>query len=331
MNVNFDPAVVTAFLRRILTELRESRLWPFAAVLVVAIAAVPFVLTNSSSPQPVAQAPQGAPPPSQATSLPAIDVQTTPSQSRLPGRGRDPFAQQASGTSPTTSTTTATAPSSTAAGVAGSSSTTGSSVPRVTSVGAGTGGTVSLPTATNTTPPSITQSSKPTPTLSTLKPTQSYHVTLAITNSSGGVDTIDPLERLAVLPSDQQPLLVELGVLQEGKRVLFVVEPGTVVSGPGVCTPGPIDCEILSLGQDQTEGISSNSGNGAVQGPLFAVTGITADGHPSVAAADKARNAESTAGRALLDKSTLGALSLFQYEPSVGAVVDLRNLTVGGS
>jgi hypothetical protein len=327
MNVNFDFTVVTAVARRVLTELREKRLWPFAVGLVVAIAAVPFVLSNSSSPPPLAQAPQGTPPPSPATSLPAIDVQTTPSNSRLTGRGRDPFSQQASGTTPTTSTPTSTASSRAAAGVAGSTSATGSSVPRVT----GTGATVTPPTATSTTPPSITQSSKPTPTLATLKPTQSYHVTLAITNSSGGLDTIDSVERLSALPSDQQPRLVELGVLQGGKRVLFVVEPGTIVSGPGVCTPGPIDCEILSLGQDQTEGISSNSGNGAVQGPLFAVTGITADDHPSVAAADKAREAESAAGRALLDNSTLRGLSLFQYKPSVGAVVDLRNLTVGGS
>jgi hypothetical protein len=40
---------------------------------------------------------------------------------------------------------------------------------------------------------------------------------------------------------------------------------------------------------------------------------------------------ESAAGRRLLSTSTLSALSLFQYEPSLGAVVDLRNLTVGGS
>jgi hypothetical protein len=331
MNVNFDFTVVTAFARRVLTELRENRLWPLAVGLVVAIAAVPFILTNSASPSPVAQAPQGTPPASQATSLPAIDVQTTPSNSRLTGRGRDPFAQQASGSSPTTSTTTATASSSATAGVAGSAATTGSTVPRITGAGAGTGATVTPPTATSTTPPSITESSKPTPTLAILKPTQSYHVTLAITNSSGGLDTIDPLERLSVLPSDQQPLLVELGVLQGGKRALFVVEPGTIVSGPGVCTPGPIDCEILSLAQDQTEGISSNSGNGVVQGPLFAITGITADNYSSVAAADKARQAESAAGRALVDKSTLSALSLFRYEPNVGAIVDLRNLTVGGN
>jgi hypothetical protein len=152
-------------------------------------------------------------------------------------------------------------------------------------------------------------------------------VTLSITNPSGGVAAVDPLKRLSLLPSDHQPLLIDLGVLQGGQRVLFAVQPGTVVNGPGTCTPGPIDCEILSLGQNQTESISSANGPGT----SFAVTGITVQQYASAAAANQARLAESAAGRDLLSHSTLSALSLFQYQPSVGALVDLRNLTVGGS
>ena len=63
----------------------------------------------------------------------------------------------------------------------------------------------------------------------------------------------------------------------------------------------------------------------------FAVTGITAAEHSSAAAASKARHAVSKAGRDLLSKSSLSALSLFQYQASIGAVVDLRDLTVGGN
>lgn len=152
---------------------------------------------------------------------------------------------------------------------------------------------------------------------------------MAITNSAGGVDTVDPLARLSAIPDKQQPLLVELGVLRGGKRVLFAVQPGTVVAGPGACTPGPIDCEILSLGQDQTEAISSHDSGAHA---LFAITGVTALNHSSAALASLARHAASSAGRAVLDSSSssLPALSLFKYEPSVGAIVDLRDLTVGG-
>ncbi|MBV8217885.1 MAG: hypothetical protein JO325_05440, partial [Solirubrobacterales bacterium] len=146
----------------------------------------------------------------------------------------------------------------------------------------------------------------------------------------GGVNTIDPLERLSILPSKQEPMLVELGVLQGGHSVLFAVEPSTVVSGAGTCTPGPIDCEILSLNPGQQEGISKQTPSGSSPVALFSVNSVTVDNHPSVAAANAARQDASSVGRELLNESPLNAISLFQYDPSVGAVVDLRNLTVGG-
>ncbi len=103
------------------------------------------------------------------------------------------------------------------------------------------------------------------------------------------------------------------------------------MAGPGVCTPGPIDCEILSLGQDQTEEVAARTGSlGYSEAALFAITGITAADYPSAAAADRARRSASATGRALIDKSTYPTLSLFQYEPSLGSVLDLRNLKVGG-
>jgi hypothetical protein len=156
-------------------------------------------------------------------------------------------------------------------------------------------------------------------------------VALAITNSKGGIDTTDPLTRLSPIPSAQQPLLVELGVARGGDRVLFAVQPNAVPTGPGVCTPGPIDCEILSLRQDQTEQLSTRQGSiGSTQVALFAITSISATDYPSAAAAGRARRASSAAGRAVLNNSNSPTLALFQYEPSVGSVVDLRNLKVGG-
>jgi hypothetical protein len=167
---------------------------------------------------------------------------------------------------------------------------------------------------------------KPKPTTPTLSPDQSYSVSLAITKPTGGLDTISPLERLSPLPSASRPLLVELGVLKGGSRVLFAVQPGTVVSGKGTCIPGPIDCEILSLAQGQTERLSVQTSAGVVRVALFAVTGINAAKQHSRSAAMKVRNQESSAGRRVLDRSSLNALTLFRYEPSAGAVIDLRNL-----
>ena len=78
------------------------------------------------------------------------------------------------------------------------------------------------------------------------------------------------------------------------------------------------------------ENISTQSAGGASIAQ-FSVTGISAVDHPSVAAANKARNSVSPVGAKLLTNSPLAALTLFNYEPSVGAVVDMRNLTVGGN
>jgi hypothetical protein len=332
MNLDFDLSVVTRLLRGFVTELRQKRLWPVAALLLAVIVAIPVLLTKSASPapQPQAQIPSTPPPP--GGSIPALNVQTTQPHSRLTGRGHDPFATGASASGASSAAVTAAV--STAFSQATSTLTGGASTTTATGTGGSsivTSGSSSSGTTPSSPPPSITGNAKPKPAPSGLKPTQAYDVGLAITNSTGGIDTTDPLERLSTIPSQQQPLLVELGVARGGNRVLFVVQPGTVLHGPGVCTPGPIDCEIVSLAQDQTEQLSTKQGSiGSTQVALFAITNISATDYPSAAAADKARRAASSAGRALLDTSKNQMLSLFQYEPSLGSIVDLRNLKVGG-
>ena len=318
-----------SFFKGIFDELRSRRLWPVALVLVVALVAIPVLLSKSASSPSVAQLPSAGTPASLLPPVPGVTADTGPTHSRLIGAARDPFTQQklaaAAATTVTAASGAATAVASSATGSSSTSGATGSTTTSSTTPSSG-----SVPVSTPGTPKSITPGATPTPAPAGLTSTQSYHVTLAITNPAGGLDTIDPLERLTVLPGSPQPLLVELGVLQGGNRVLFAVQPGTVVSGPGTCTPGPIDCEILSLGQDQTEQLSVQTASGVAGVALFAVTAITVDKHPSVSAANQARRTASAAGRSLLSRSTLSALSLFQYEPSLGVVVDLRNLTVGG-
>lgn len=332
MNFNLDTSGLTRFFRKLVTELRDKRLWPVALALLVAIVAVPVALSKSSSPAPAPAGPQSTPPPSPGSSLPTISEQQTPSQSHLRSRARNPFTQQPTGATSTTSSTTSTSSAasaassgSSAAGPSGGATNTGgSSFAATPTTGVGTRGSTTVPN-----PIIPTHTPKPAP--SGLTATQAYDVALAITNGTGGFTRTDPLERLSVLPSDSRPQLVELGVAQGGNRVLFVVQPGTVVSGPGTCTPGPIDCEILSLGQDQTEQVSAHAPGSADSPVQFAITDISARTYSSTADAAKARGAESSVGRNLLNQSTLPALSLFGYDPSIGAVVDMRNLTVGGN
>jgi hypothetical protein len=320
-------------LSNMIKELRERKLWPIAILLIVALVAVPLLLSKKAPTNLVTQ-PTGGLPYSTGTALPAISVQTKPADSKLAGRGRNPFSPQHLATTTTTTTTTAvTAPTS------GASATTGSTGASTVS----SGGESSTPSPVTPSPVNPSPVTTPAPTTipttpakpappapSGLTAKQTYQVSLAITTSGGGLETIDPLQRLSVLPSLQQPLLVELGVLQDTGRVLFAVEPGAAVGGHGTCTPGPIDCEILSLAPGQTEGVSKQTPTGSTPVALFSVNSIRAVNHPTAAAADAARRTASEAGRELLANTPLSAVSLFHYDPSVGAVVDLRNLTVGG-
>jgi hypothetical protein len=315
--------------RNMLKELLERKLWPIALVLVIALVAVPVLLTKKA-PTDIVTPPTGPLPYSSGTTLPAISVQTSPGSSNLAGTGRNPFTPQHVAT---TSTITTTIPTITTPTTGASTGTT-SVGSGGSSTGSGSSGATVAPATTptvSTTPTKPAPTTPPKPAPTTLTPTQSYHVSLALTEANGNLNTIDPLERLSILPNKQQPMLIDLGVLQGGKSMLFVVEPGTVVSGAGTCTPGPIDCEILTLKPGQTAGISKETGSGTTPVALLAVNSISFDQHPSVAAANKARETASEVGRQLLNQSPLNAISLFQYDPSVGAVVDLRNLTVGGS
>jgi hypothetical protein len=313
---------MTTILKDILTDLREKRLWPLALILLAALVAVPLLLAKGQSRQVAANP---APTVPAAPGLPVVSAQTTPAHSHLTGPARDPFVAPSSGsaTAPTVSGATSTI-------VPGSVSTLPTGGASGAQGGAGSSATTVTLSSSAGPPTSIIAPKAPsTPAPTALTPTQTYDVSLAITNSSGGLDTLEPLERLTPLPSARRPLLVELGVLQGGGRVLFAVQPGAVVNGPGACTPGPIDCEILSLAVDQTESLSQLSGSVTEPVALLAVTSIRAVDHGSPAAADGLRRRESAAGRALLRGSPLAALALFRYEPSLGVVVDLRNLTVG--
>jgi hypothetical protein len=296
--------------RDTLTDLRDKRLWPVAAALLAALVAIPVLLSSgggapSVPPIPVGQLAQSGP------TLPAVSVTTvTPAHTKLTGRGRDPFSQRPARTT--------VAPTTKPSGATTTTPQAGGGTPTRTT--AAFGGT---PTPAATRPPAFPTAKAAAPV--GLTASQSYNVSLSITNSSGGLDTIDSLERLSVLPNRRVPLLVELGVLKGGKRVLFALTSYAVVHGPGRCTPSRADCQILVLARGQVESLAARADRWTSPSALFAVTAIRAQGHGSAAAAAKLRRRESAAGRRLLNNSRLNALSKFRYEPSLGAIVDLRN------
>ena len=315
-----------SLLTDILSDLQERRLVLPAIVLIVLAIAVPAVGSLTASPgsvtppqpQPIdTTTPPGVPPPDAA--LAAINSRFESLQARYRGRELSPlrlpwsqFAALATG----------------ASGVTGATGAKGAS--------GATGPTTSTPVKPTVKKPTVTKVPA-----SGLKKNQSFRMTLAMTNTKGGIDTTDSVERLSVLtnsgccavsvlPSSQQPLLVYLGILSGGHSAVFLVQPGTVVSGPGVCVAGTTACEIVELQVDQVEDLSVTTSDTTALVAEFSVAAIKAINHSSVAAAKNARAQESPAGRALVKSSTSTVLPLFEYVHSAGVVVDLRNISVGG-
>ena len=316
-----------SFFQNVADEFRERRLWAIAAVLVIGLIAVPVVFSKSYSAPP--QAPAVPPTTPQASTVPALSVHNGASTVPVNGSSRDPFTPQ-----PGAQTTASGGSGGTAVGHGPSTTSSGASSGATGAAGTGSGAgggsstasqTTTSSSGTTTTTSTTTTTTTPPPPTSGLSATESYRVNLALSTPSGGLHTLNPLERLSILPSARQPMLIALGVLKGGKRLLFAVVPGTVVSGPGDCIPGPSRCEVLSLAPNQIESVAKTSDQNSSPVATFAVTAIAVRGHSSVAAAMAARSRVSLAGRALLGALNLPILAKFRYEASVGAVVDLRS------
>jgi hypothetical protein len=61
------------------------------------------------------------------------------------------------------------------------------------------------------------------------------------------------LERLQPLPSAEEPLAIYLGLEDDGKTALFLLDAGVEPTGDGVCNPDPTDCETIALKAGETE------------------------------------------------------------------------------
>lgn len=332
------------FLGKLVAELRQRKLLPLAMALVLALVAIPVLLSSGSvaPPAPSAAALASAARPA-AAALPVLNVASGSSSRPVTGPARDPFSPQSGVSHPAAaSAVAASAPSfvSPASHSSSGSFAGGSTGGAPTSSGSGSSaaGSVSAPSTSFSAPAApvgplpagIVVAARPRPSFTALAADQAYRVALALTNPAGGVQTTDPLERLSPIPNAQHPLLVELGVLQGGRRVLFALLPNVLVSGPGSCIPGPRDCEILSLAAGQVEELGVRWGSRAVPLYMFSVTGLAPQAFPSSAAASSVRQAQSSAGAAILRADKLPALSLFRYRTRIGALADLRNLAFGG-
>lgn len=290
-----------SFLRNVLHDLVEKRLWPFAVALLVALVAAPVVLGRSSgtsagdagSAGDVAAVTPAAP----ANAVPADQQVVTLVQSQGSGtpvhRGGkllNPFKQhhQPKPAQPATTSGPSTPPP--------PSQTVTSAVSEaqqiVATLGGGGGGTPSGSSPTVTPP-------VPAPPAPAKDDLSTYRVSLKF-GEDGAMKTYTDIPRLTPLPSADNPFFVFLGISADRKSAVFLVSSDAVPTGDGTCKPSVDDCSEITMQKHDLEYFDLQSGTAGVVQYQLEVTGIRQGKAKTAATAAKLRARESRAGREYL-------------------------------
>ena len=150
----------------------------------------------------------------------------------------------------------------------------------------------------------------------------------------GSSDTADlaesRLERLKALPSNDEPVVIYLGVLEDEKTAVFMVDASATPDGDGRCRPAKADCQTLHLREGETAffDVADAEGNVTAQYQLDLVD-IAKGRTASRKKAAQARAAVAKGGKALLRKR-LAQASSYDYDQREGLLEKLPVETVKG-
>ncbi len=227
--------------------LREKRLLPVAIGLLVAIVALPVVLSNGSEAPPpksdgestAAETAFQLAPETQPVVL-ASDEGVRDYKERLGEAAKNPFVQQF--TAPEGGEAASTEGS---ASTADTSASAGSVTASIPSTGGG-----STKKKDSTSKPGSSGSAGVGPSTSQAKPeTQTVNYTIdAWVGHGNDMKLREGIERLTFLPNDQSPQVVFVGVSNDKKRALFTVSRSVLgVTGDGICLLS--SCDLLSLAE----------------------------------------------------------------------------------
>jgi hypothetical protein len=228
------------FFSDVVYDLRNRGLLPVVLLLLVAIVAIPIVISRGgSSAAPIAdtaaleQAAANAP--EAQSAVVAYEHGLRKYQDRLDKLSpKLPFKQQY--TAPATSA----ADDSGASGGDSAGSTTGSTTPIEVTGDTGTTGGGS-------------KKKKGKMKKSTTKYV-SYQADVLVGDANAALASYSNLAPLTPLPSETAPVLIYLGPNSGGQYALFLVSNKvSQMSGPGICVPAPDDCAMLALTPGQTE------------------------------------------------------------------------------
>jgi len=247
---------MNTFLLDLWNDLREKRLWPVAAALVLALVAVPVLLAEPAeepvppAPAAPAQAERTAPQDKSLRGLAAVKLANEP-----PGSGStlsvfdpsDPFKPPARALA---------AESSQAADSTGAGPSTAGADQGSTS-GGGTAGGTTGDTGTGDTGTGDTGDD----TGGGTKTIEYRYVVDATFIVNGRKRRIKGMERLDVLPSQANPLLIFLGASSGGGNAVFLVDSTLEATGEGRCKPSEAECAFVYLGAGSEEEFVNEAGD----------------------------------------------------------------------
>jgi hypothetical protein len=222
-------------------QLVQRRLWPVAILLIAALAAVPLTLAKEPEAAPPAPPAPAAGEDELAVAPIVTAVSSTDRGKRrlVLGQAKNPFAVAKPEKVAEPKATKASEPSVPAASKAATPAAGGTSSPATVAP---------EPPATPATP---------------AKTYDKYDLTVRFGDVTSERDR-ETLERLQPLPSADAPVLIYLGVLEDGKTAVFLLDHDVEAIGDGECKPTAEACETIRLRAGETEFFDVKDANGQV-------------------------------------------------------------------
>jgi hypothetical protein len=276
-----------SFVRNLLSDLVEKRLWPVAVLLVGTLVAVPFLLGGSGS---AGDTEAAAVPVTQGAASPATEIRVTEdtetSTLAPAGSKNNPFTQP----KPKKAATPEAAPAADAAP-------------------APAGGGAPAPSTGTETPTTPVTPTDPKP--EDEGSTTAIRVDLKFGEPGATAQKLHrDIARLSALPSTTTPVVIFLGLKKDKKTATFLIPSDATVVGQASCKPSATNCQTIEMQEGDSTFLDIDLGEGVRQFRID-VTRIGEIDTKDAKKASAARARVSQAGRDLLRSSIeSGELSL---------------------
>jgi hypothetical protein len=232
-------------------DLQAKRLAPVAVLLVLALIAVPVVLSKpaKTTTPPPAHAVRNAPDPKDLKALASVKLANADER----GSSLDTFDPSDPFRPPKSVTKKKEADTNAPSSVAGNTS--GGSTSGDTSGGGDTGSTGGTTGGTGGGTTGGTGGGDQTQTVQ-------YRYVVDVTFiTNGHARHIKGLERLQMLPNENQPLLLFLGVTPKAGNAVFLVDSTLDAAGEGRCKPKASECAFLYIGAGSEHAFTNDDGD----------------------------------------------------------------------